>query len=69
MKKIELKVRGMVCSGCENRVINSLKMIENIVNVQADYKKEIVIIEGEDNLDLDKIKQRIDDLGFNVIGE
>ena len=67
MKEIVLKVEGMVCGGCENRVNNSLLTIEGIQSVKADYIKGIVNIKCEENVNEDIIKERIDNLGFNVI--
>ena len=65
MKEIIIKVEGMMCEGCENRIQNSLKSIEEIENVVANHKEGTVTIVGE-NVDIDKIKERIEDIGFNV---
>ena len=46
MKEISLKVNGMMCSGCENRVKNSLKTIEGINEVEADHTTGLVKIEA-----------------------
>lgn len=67
MKEIVLKVEGMVCGGCENRVKNSLLTIEGIQKVNADYTKSIVTIECKEEVSENIIKERIDNLGFNVI--
>ena len=67
MKEIILKVEGMVCGGCENRVKNSLLTIEGIENVNADYTKSIVTIECKEDVSENIIKERIDDLGFNIV--
>ncbi len=66
MKTIKIKVKGMVCNGCENRIKNVLKTIDNIEEVLADYKQELVIIKT--NLEIDKniIYEKIEDLGFEV---
>ena len=44
MEKINLKVNGMVCTGCENRVKNALMNIEGVKKVSADHKKNLVTI-------------------------
>ena len=69
MKEIILKVEGMVCVGCENRVKKSLQTIKKIRSVNADYQTGIVSIECEVDIDENNIKQRIDDIGFKVIEE
>ena len=42
MKNIEIKVEGMMCSGCENRVKNALENIQGVQNVVADHKAKKV---------------------------
>ena len=67
--KIEIKISGMSCTGCENRVENVLKNIENIESVNANYNTGIVEIETNDikNLDIDMIKETLEDLGYDIL--
>ena len=67
--KIEIKISGMSCTGCENRVENILKNIENIKSVNANYNTGIVEIETNDikNLDIDVIKEALEDLGYDIL--
>ncbi len=44
MEKIILKVNGMVCNGCENRVENAFMNIDGVVKVNANHKKSIVTV-------------------------
>lgn len=67
MKKIVIKVNGMVCNGCENRVKNALKEIEKIEKVDANYKKGIVTIASKSEVDVNIIEEKIKDLGFEVV--
>lgn len=66
MKEIILNVEGMVCTGCEKRVENSLKEIKNVKEVTANHENNKVIIKMEDGADINEIKDRIDELGFEV---
>ena len=66
MKEIILNVEGMVCTGCEKRVENSLKEIKNVKEVTANHEKNKVIIKMEDEANINEIKDRIDELGFEV---
>ncbi len=66
MKEIILNVEGMVCTGCEKRVENSLKEIKNVKEVTANHENNKVIIKIEDEADINEIKDRIDELGFEV---
>lgn len=68
MKETIIKVEGMMCEGCENRIQNSIKSIENIEKVVANHKEGIVTVVGE-NVDIAKVKQRIEDIGFTVKDE
>ena len=67
MKEIELKVNGMVCEGCENRVKNALSTIEGIENVEASHETGIVTIKVNKEIERTVIEEKIDDIGFEVI--
>lgn len=67
--KIEIRISGMSCTGCENRVENVLKNIENVESVNANYNTGIVEIRTNDikNLDIDVIKENLEDLGYDIL--
>lgn len=67
--KIEIKISGMSCTGCENRVENVLKNIENVESVNANYNTGIVEIGTNDikNLNIDVIKETLEDLGYDIL--
>ncbi len=69
MKDIIIKVNGMECTGCENRVQNALKTIPEIVDVKADHESGIVKIVANNDIPKDVIKSKIDDIGFEVVEE
>lgn len=66
MKETIIKVEGMVCSGCENRVQNALKTIEGIENVVANHTKGTVTITSNNEVDVNAMKEKIEDIGFTV---
>ncbi len=66
MKETILKVEGMVCNGCENRVQNALKTIEGIEKVVADHNSGTVTITAKDSVDEKTMKEKIEDIGFTV---
>lgn len=66
MKEIILNVEGMVCTGCEKRVENALKEIKNVKEVNANHENNKVIIKMEDEANINEIKERISELGFEV---
>ena len=69
MRVIELKVEGMVCNGCENRVKNALKNINGVEGVEANYTTGIVKVTASDDVTENTIKEKIEDIGFEVVKE
>ena len=67
--KIEIRISGMSCTGCKNRVENVLKNIENIESVNANYNTGLVEIETNNikDLDIDMIKETLEDLGYDIL--
>lgn len=67
--KIEIRISDMSCTGCENRVENVLKNIENVESVNANYNTGIVEIGTNDikNLNIDVIKETLEDLGYDIL--
>ncbi len=66
MKETILKVDGMVCGGCENRVQNALKTIEGIKSVVADHKNGTVTVTATEEVAENTMKEKIEDIGFEV---
>lgn len=67
MKELRLNVKGMVCQGCENRVINCLNAIEGVVEVSASHIEGTVIVKFEKPIDENLIRQKIEDIGFEIL--
>lgn len=64
--EISLNVEGMMCSGCENRVQNSLKTIEGVTDVVASHTNKKVTVTTNGNVDKIVLKNAIEDLGYEV---
>ena len=69
MIETELKVKGMMCEGCENRVKNVLSSIDGVQSVEADHTSGLVKITSKEAIDMNVIIEKIDDLGFEVVKE
>ena len=69
MKETTLKVKGMVCNGCENRVQNALKNIEGIEDVKADHNNGIVTVMSKEEVTKSAMEEKIEDIGFEVVKE
>lgn len=66
MKEITLKVEGMMCEGCENRIKNAVGTMEGVVDVSAKHETGIVKIIAKENVMEEEIKEKIEDIGFSV---
>lgn len=69
MKELEIKVKGMVCEGCENRVKNALSTIDEVDNVEANHKTGIVTVKLNKEIEKSIFEEKIDDLGFEIVKE
>lgn len=67
MKEIEINVKGMVCGGCEKRVRSAVSSIEGVENVIANHETGKVDVAYKDNIDVQAIKEKIEDIGFEVV--
>ena len=67
--KIKYNVSNMHCTGCENRIKNSLKMIKGVKSVLADYNTGEVIVELKNEKVSEKIKDLLNNLDFPVTSE
>ena len=66
MKELIIKVDGMVCSGCENRVQNVLRTIRGVEKVVANHTNGTVTVTLNNEIEIDTLKEKIEDIGFKV---
>ena len=66
MKEIVLKVSGMMCNGCENRIQNALKQIDGVEDVKANHVDGNVKLTANDDINEEIIKETITDIGYEV---
>ena len=66
MKEIILNVSGMMCERCENRVKNIVEEIIGVKEAFADRNTGKVTINMEDDTPIDEIKEKIEDIGYEV---
>lgn len=67
MRETIIRVRGMMCNGCENRVKNALSELDGIESVEASHTEGTVKVISNEGTNMDIIKERIVDLGFEII--
>lgn len=69
MKEIILKINGMMCGGCENRVKNAVGSIEGVESVIAEHTTGKVAVTANDNVSKEVIKETLEEVGYEVVGE
>ena len=67
MKEINFKIEGMECTGCERRIQNAVSSISGVEEVKANHENGTVKVIATESTDVDKIKDKISNLGFEVI--
>jgi uncharacterized protein len=68
MNTIKVYVRGMTCSHCKMNVETNLKKISGIDTTAADLDSQVVTITG-DNIDLTKVKETVESIGYKFDGK
>ncbi|RDU37646.1 copper resistance protein CopZ [Neobacillus piezotolerans] len=68
MEKALLNVEGMSCGHCVKAVEGSVGALEGVERVLVDLKEKTVAVEYKDDaVSLDKIKETIEDQGYDVV--
>jgi len=64
--KIELKIDGMKCDGCVNRIRNVLSKIKGVVSYEVSLENKNVIVEIKKEKIKEEVIEKIESLGFKV---
>lgn len=65
MKEIKLKIEGMHCTGCSNRLEKILNNTDGVENAIVSFEeKQAIITYNESQIDPEKLKENIKDAGF-----
>ena len=62
-----IKVDGMQCDKCASAIQNTLEKMDNITKVFVDLENKEVKIEYDEELNMDLIREKINNLGFLVL--
>lgn len=65
MKEIIINVKGIECAGCENRIQNAVSEIFGVESVCASHENGTVRVVLNSDVDINMIKEKIEDLGFD----
>ena len=65
MKEIKLKIEGMHCAGCSNRLEKILNNVDGVESAKVSLEEKSADIKyNEGELELNTILQEIEDAGF-----
>ena len=62
--KMDITVKGMMCSHCEAHVVEALKGIPGVVNATANHNKDLAQIETDREVSKEDIKAAIEKAGY-----
>ena len=68
MKKV-IKVNGMMCQGCVNRINNIIDEIDGVNDYDVSLEDKMVMLDVDDSMVLEEVIERITDIGFDVYQE
>lgn len=65
MREIKLKIEGMHCAGCSNRLEKILNNVDGVESAKVSLEEKSADIKyNEEELELNTILQEIEDAGF-----
>lgn len=67
MKTYRLKIEGMSCDSCSNRVQKALLKIPGVHDASASVSTKAGYVAADESVSFDLIKKTITDLGFQVV--
>ena len=69
MEKTVLKVEGMSCDHCVKSITQAVGALPGVANVAVDLAAKTVTVDfNPATVSIDKIKEAIDDQGYDVMG-
>lgn len=65
MKEIKLRIEGMHCEGCSNRLEKILNNVDGVESAKVSLEEKLADIKyNEEEVELNTILQEIEDAGF-----
>ena len=68
MEKSIINVEGMSCEHCVNAIQKAVGALPGVESVVVDLSAKTVTVEHGSDVNSDKIKEEIEDQGYDVIG-
>lgn len=67
MKKFKITISGMHCASCAGNVEKSLRKVNGVNNVSVSLMTNKSIVEVEDNVSEEALKQAVAKTGYKVV--
>ncbi len=64
-----IKVEGMTCGSCAKSIERSVKKVNGIIEVKADYKEGTCKIKAKKDVSIEEVFKAIEKAGFKPVGE
>jgi mercuric ion transport protein len=69
-RKVEFKVEGMSCSGCEKHVESQVSRLPGVVRVKASYDKSNTVVEFDPSkVTVEDLQKSIDSTGYKAVSQ
>ena len=68
MKKITLKIEGMMCPHCEARVKQTLEGVSGVSAADVSHKSGTAIVTGADSVSREELVKLVESQGYKVVG-
>jgi len=69
MEQLELRVNGMACRACEQRIDRALTQIDGVVRSNADHRAaQVKIVFDPARTSAEAVQARITQAGYEVVG-
>ncbi len=68
MEQVELRVNGMTCTGCEQRIERALAQVDGVVRSHADHRTaQVRVVFDPARTSAEAVHARIGQAGYEVV--
>ena len=64
MKILKYKIKGMMCSGCSNRVEDTVSQLDKIIDCKVNLEKAECIVKVENDFDFKEVIRVVESIGY-----
>ena len=68
MTKATIKIEGMMCQHCVNRVTSVLNAISGVTSVAVSLENGTAAVATDGTVEIKALKEAVEDAGFDVTG-